>query len=100
MQTPILIEPTQEGHFRAIAGEPFAASAEGLTAQEAVQLLEGVLRERLNRGSRLGVIELENGTAPASDKLALEQLPDDDWFFQTMREAIADNRRREDETQG
>ena len=30
----------------------------------------------------------------------LDPLPDDDWAFRTMREAIAENRRREDEAAG
>jgi hypothetical protein len=29
--------------------------------------------------------------------IPLEALPVDDWFFQTMRDTIAENRRREDE---
>ena len=97
MQIPILIEPLEDGRFRAKAGEPFAASADGLTAAEAAQRLEAVVRERLNTGSLLSVIDLGNGTAPIpAVGLQLEPLPDNDWFFQTMREAIAENRRRED----
>ena len=34
---------------------------------------------------------------PCQPPLQLEPLPADDWFFGTMREAIAENRRREDE---
>jgi hypothetical protein len=101
MQIPILIEPLEDGRFRAKAGEPFAVSADGLTAAEAAQRLEAVVRERLNTGSLLGVINLGNGAVlPSSADLHLEPLPDDDWFFQTMREAIAENRRREDEAEG
>lgn len=101
MQIPVLIEPLQGGQFRAKAGEPFVESADGSTAQEAVQLLEDALRARLNAGSRLEVIELPNGAASCSSgKLELEPLPDDDWFFQTMREAIVENRRKEDEAEG
>jgi hypothetical protein len=100
MQIPILIEPI-EGGFRAKAGEPFAASAEGPTAEEAAQRLEMIVRGRLSEGSRLGTINLGNGAAlPATGPLQLEPLPDDDWFFRTMREAIAEDRRREDEAGG
>jgi hypothetical protein len=101
MQIPVLIEPIEGGRFRARAGEPFAASAEAPTAEEAAQRLEMIVHDRLNAGSRLGVIELGNGTtAPATGPLQLEPLPDDDWFFRTMREAIAEDRRREDEAGG
>jgi hypothetical protein len=101
MQIPVLIEPLKNGQFRAKAGEPFVESADAPTAQEAVQLLEEALRARLSDGGRLEVIELPNGTeACSSGKLELEPLPDDDWFFQTMREVIAENRRREDEAEG
>jgi hypothetical protein len=100
MQIPILIEPLEGGRYRAKAGEPFAATVEGPTAEEAAQRLEATVRDRLNAGSRLGVIEVSNGTSAASVGLHLDPLPDDDWFFQTMREAIAENRRREDEADG
>lgn len=101
MQIPILIEPLEGGHFRATAGEPFAASADGRTAAEAAQRLEAVVRARLNTGSLLGVIDLGNGAAPTpAAGLQLEPLPDNDWFFQTMREAITEDRRREDEAEG
>jgi hypothetical protein len=100
MQIPILIEPLEDGRFRAKAGEPFAASADGLTAEEAAQRLEAMVRDRLNSGSLLSVIDLGNGTAPTPTAgLQLEPLPDNDWFFHTMREAIAENRQREDEAE-
>jgi hypothetical protein len=35
--------------------------------------------------------------SPAPAPFHLEPLPDDDWFFQTLREAIAENRQRENE---
>src|SRR5436190_1959230 len=98
MQIPILIEPVATGLYRAKAGEPFALSAEGVTPSEATERLETVVRERLKAGSYLGVINLDNGSSPTSPApLRLEPLPDDDWFFQTMREAIAENRQRENE---
>ena len=85
MQIPILIEPTTGG-FRARSGEPFAASAEGPTAEDATQRLRTLLRDRFQDGSRLPLLDL-----------ATEPLPDDDWFFKTLREEIEANRRREDE---
>jgi predicted RNase H-like HicB family nuclease len=100
MQIPILIEPT-EGGFRARAGEPFGVSAEGPTAQEAARRLESMLRDRLRAGTQLALIDLGNGSpSPSPPPLHLEPLPDDDWFFRTMREAIAENRKHEDEAAG
>jgi uncharacterized protein (DUF433 family) len=98
MQIIILIEPVEGARFRAKAGEPFNVSAEGKTAEEAAQQLKAILRSRLQTGSRLALLDLGNGSLPTSSApLQLEPLPDDDWFFQTMEEAIAENRQRENE---
>jgi hypothetical protein len=98
MQVLILIEPTETGCFRARAGEPFNASAEGESADKARQQLEILLRQRLQNGNQLATIELGGSaqtSAPAPLKLA--PVPDDDWFFRTLREVIAENRQQEDE---
>ena len=43
-------------------------------------------------------IDLGNGIPdPSQPPLRLEPLPEDDWFFRTIREAIDENRQREDE---
>ncbi|HWG45144.1 MAG TPA: hypothetical protein VN688_20410 [Gemmataceae bacterium] len=97
MQITILIEPIEEGRFRAKAGELFGVSAEGETAEEAAHQLETILQDHLHSGTRLALLELGNGSSPPiSAPLHLEPLRDDDWFFQTMREVIAENRQRED----
>lgn len=97
MHVLILIEPIEEGRFRARTGEPFGLSAEGETAEKAAQQLENILRDRMHNGSRLALLNLGNGSPSSSPApLLLEPLPDDDWFFQTMHEAIAENRLRED----
>jgi hypothetical protein len=55
-----------------------------------------MLRHRLRAGSRFITLDLGVSLSPAEQApLHLDPLPDDDWFFQTMREAIAENRRRE-----
>jgi hypothetical protein len=98
MQLPILIEPIEGGRFRARSGEPLAASVEAASAEEARQQLELLLRQRLQNGSQLLTINLGNGPVqPCPPSLGFEPLPDDDWFFQAFREAIAENRRKEDE---
>ncbi|MHB1423945.1 MAG: hypothetical protein ACYC3I_12265 [Gemmataceae bacterium] len=101
MHVLILIEPIEGERFRAKAGEPFGLSAEGKTPEEAAQQLKIVLRDLLRTGSRLALLDLGNGSLPTSSApLQLGPLPDDDWFFQTMREAIAENRWKEDEAEG
>src|SRR5262245_31992883 len=100
MQVLILIEPIEEGRFRARAGEPFGISVEGKTAEEAARQLETTLRNRLHTSSRLALLDLGNGSPATLTPLHLEPLPDEDWFFQTMREAIAENRQRENEADG
>lgn len=101
MHVLILIEPIEGGRFRARAGEPFGLSVEGETAEDAAHQLENILRDRLHNGSRLALLNLGNGSpSPNPVPPILEPLPDDDWFFQTMREAIAENRQREDEADG
>jgi hypothetical protein len=97
MHIPVLIEPIAEGRFRARAGEPFSASAEGDSADDARHRLESLLRDRLQGGPQVATIDLGHGApAPCDAPLHLEPVPDDDWFFKTMREAIAENRQRED----
>lgn len=100
MHILILIDPIEGGHFRAKAGEPFGLSAEGKTAEEAAQNLITILRGRLQTGSRLALLDLGNGSPATLTPLHFEPLPGEDWFFQTMREAIAENRQRENEAQG
>ena len=96
MHVLILIEPIEGERFRARAGEPFGLSAEGKTAEEAAQQLQTILRERLQTGSRLALLDLGKGSPATLAPLHFEPLPGEDWFFQTMREAIAENRQRED----
>jgi hypothetical protein len=97
MEIPILIEPLADGRFRARAGEPFAVTAEADSSDEALQHLEAMLRDRLQGGSRLAAVNLDNGPPQLQPPLSLEPLPDDDWFFRTLRESIAEHRRSEDE---
>jgi len=97
MQFLVVIEPTETGRFRARTGEPLSEVAEGDSADEAKRRLETALNQRLQGGSQLATINLGKGLKGAAQPpLHLEPLPDEDWFFQTMREAIAENRQRED----
>jgi len=104
MYIPILIESLADGRFR--AREPFALAAEGESCAAATQALERLVAERLANGSQVGLLHVANSTATVSApvsgdlpqaNLDFKPLPDDDWFFQGLREAIAENRRLEDE---
>lgn len=100
MHVLILIEPIEGGRFRAKAGEPFGLSAEGKSAEEAAQHLKTILGDRLQTGSRLALLDLGNALPATLPPLPLEPLPGEEWFFQNMREAIEENRRRENEAEG
>lgn len=100
MHVLILIEPIEGNRFRARAGEPFSLSAEGETEEEAAQNLKTILRDRLQSGIRLALLDLGNGSPATLAPLHFEPLPGEDWFFQTMQEAIAENRQRENEAEG
>ena len=98
MRFPILIEPTEGGRYRAHAGSPFTLIVEGATETEAAQRLSDLIAERMKRGIRVTTISLPNAAETVSQApLAIETLPEDDWFFRTLREAIVENRLREDE---
>lgn len=97
MHVPILVEPVHDGIFRATAGAPFGLSAEGTTADEAVRHLEVALRARLTAGAQLRSIDLGQSSPPPP---WMRPLTDDEkWAFDTMNEAIAENRRREAEAE-
>ena len=101
MQFPIFIEATEGGRFRAHAGSPFTLVVEGATEAEAAQRLSELIAERMKRGGRVTTINLPNGAeAPAQAPLVFETLPEDNWFFRTLQETIAENRLREDEAGG
>jgi len=95
MQIPILIEPIALGRFRARAGEPFMGCAEGDTASEAARSLQQLLAERVQNGAQYAMVNVPNANTESS--IYFSPLPDDDWFFRTMREEIEKNRHLEDE---
>src|SRR5260370_4955851 len=100
MQVRILIDPKVGGGFRATAGEPFCMSAEAESEKEAAKRLEIMVRSRLT-GTRVAVLELGNGSPPSTDApLRFVPVPGEDGFFQTLRQAIEENRQSEDEPHG
>ena len=98
MRIPILVEPIENGRFRARAGEPLAMCVEGATSKEATGLLTAKLKERFAAGAALWFVELPNGSISNSlDPLEYTPTPVDDWFFGELQKEIAENRRLEAE---
>jgi predicted RNase H-like HicB family nuclease len=93
MQIPILIEPIEGDRYRARAGEPFALSAEGKTKAEAMQRIRELITGRIREGAELLALTIAPAALPFP---ADERYKTDPWFEEFM-EAIAENRRREDE---
>jgi len=93
MHLPVLVQPIEGGRFRARVGEPFALSAEAATPQEATKLLADQLEQCLRSGSVLSSITITNGATAHFDFVPV---PEDEWFFDAMREGIAENRAREE----
>ena len=93
MQIPILIEPIEGDRYRARAGEPFALSVEGATKAEAVRKVRELIGARIRGGAELLALTISPTALPFP---ADEQYKTDPWFEEFM-EAIAENRRREDE---
>ena len=96
MHLLILVEPKEGEGYRATAGSPFDIRAEAATAAEATIQLENMLRDRLDHGGRLALLNLNQGSSPPQS-LHLEPVPADDWFFNTFREAIEEARQRKNE---
>ncbi len=96
MQIPILIQPIADGRFQVRAAEPFSFACEGSTVSEATDMLRKQIEACFKNGASMSVIQV-NGTANgAKAHIDFEPIPDNDWFFQTMREVIAENRAREE----
>jgi hypothetical protein len=94
MQIPVLIEPVGSNGFRARGGEPFGLSAEGATAEEAVQKLHAALVDRMATGARIVQIDVPGGDHPW---LRFAGMFADDPLFDDWQQAIAERRRQLDE---
>jgi hypothetical protein len=94
MQIQVLVEPVVGNGYRATAGLPLGQSAEGATAEEAVQRLRQAIEGRLSNGVRVVTLEV-----PAIDNpwLRIAGIFKDDPLFDEWQEAIADYRRQIDE---
>jgi hypothetical protein len=94
MQVPVLIEPISGNGFRARTGEPLALTAEGATAEEALQKLRDLVNSRLAAGARLVTLQVPEEDNPW---LKMAGMYKDDPLFDEWQQAIAENRRKADQ---
>jgi hypothetical protein len=93
MQLAVLIEPVAGNGYRAVSG-PLTLSAEGSTAEEALQNFRQMLAQRLAAGARLVTLEIPGADNPW---LPLAGMYKDDDLFADWCQAMADYRRQVDE---
>ena len=90
MEVSVILERVENNGYRASCGEPFAATAEGETREEALDRLRGVLADRISAGAE--VVRLQVPVPRPKGPI----WPDDeitrDWL-----EGIAEARKRADQ---
>lgn len=94
MQIPVLIEAVAGNGFRAQVGQPLALSAEGATADEALQRLHELVNHRLAQGAQLVPLEV---AAAAKPWMQFAGMFKEDPYFEDWQRAIAEYRRQVDE---
>jgi predicted RNase H-like HicB family nuclease len=94
MEIPILIEPVSGNGYRAIGAQPITCSAEGATKEEALGKLKEQIENRLKGGAEIVSIEL---TKRANPWTAMAGKLKDNPLFDEWREAMAENRRKDDQ---
>jgi hypothetical protein len=98
MVIPVLVEPIAGGGFRAVAGSPLMLSAEGASQDEALDRLRAEIRLKLSAGSSL--VPLDVPPAEENPWARVAGMFRDNPLFDAWQEAIAENRRRDDEEAG
>jgi hypothetical protein len=91
MQIPILIEPVAGKGYRARGGEPLALTAEGATAEEALEKLRDLFDHRLAGGAQLVPLEVPDSDNPWMKMAGIFK---DDPLFDDWQQAIADYRQK------
>jgi len=93
MQIPVLVEPGTANGFRARSGEPFALTAEGPTAEEAVRKVREQLRALLAAGGQVIPVEIQTADNPW---LKIAGMFKDEPLFDEWQEAMRERRRQID----
>lgn len=95
MRIPVLIEETPERRYVATGGVPFAVSALGDTADEALAAVKQLIDDRVARGATIAAIELGGSANPWLEGAGMFR---EDPLFNEWQGAIADYRRTANES--
>jgi hypothetical protein len=93
MKIPVLLEPVAGNGYRARGNHPFPLTAEGATADEALQNLRELIQSRLVGGAQLVPLEI----ADEHPWLPFAGMFEDDPLLDEWKQAMAENRRQIDE---
>lgn len=91
MQIPVLVERLKGNGFRARGSEPFAITAKGSTAEEALTKLRAKIQSRLKSGTQ--VIGLDIGTTSDPWLEHAGMFKDDPWI-DDWKKSVADYRQK------
>jgi hypothetical protein len=94
MQLSVIIEPVSGNGFRAIGAGVETLSADGATADEALENFRELLARRLAAGMRVVTVELPGSESPWTKVAGIYK---DDPLFEEWRQAMADYRRQIDD---
>lgn len=101
MGLPVLIEREADDRYRARTGEPLPLTAEGATADEALERLRALMDERLSNGTVLTEVGGSKGTAKAGGTpnpwVAITGDLENEPLFDEWVAAMAEYRREVDE---
>lgn len=95
MQISVLVEPVSGNGFRAHGIDPSTLSAEGATAEEALENLKKVLVTRVPVGGRLVTLEVSPAEHPLAKVAGIFDPADP--LVKEWKRIIAENRRQADE---
>ncbi len=96
MEVPVIIEPVTANGYR-VTGAGWLSvglTAEGATAEEAIDRLAEQIQTRLNAGAKLAELSVPTGAAPWREDAGYLR---DDPLYQPWREAMEEYRRKLDE---
>ena len=97
MVIPIMIEPIVANGSTVMRAQPIACCAEGATKEEALGNLKEQIESRVRSGGELATLELET---PLNPWIAMSGILKDNPLVDEWLEAIAENRRRDNEESG
>jgi predicted RNase H-like HicB family nuclease len=97
MQIPVLVERIEGNGYRARGFEPFAATAEGSTREEALHRLRETIKATLTENQEIVSLDLDAESNPWA---RIEGIYEGDPLFDEWQQAIADYRKQVDEEMG